>query len=570
MKHSLRARITVILMLTIGVTIISCWIVNRTFLEAYYISNKMDSLEDAFFELNTVFESYTQQDEEIKENNSVKNENPMEEGVLDSDIDAKDDEDADSSCQEDSKGKSKILEEDILYISRIEASENVKIFVLQPQVYVSGFKKFKGYEPIYPDDAYDNMDTNREYNRILESIKLYYNSSNNDDRLVTYGTAEKEIESFEASMITEDYTVYKQFNRALSSEYMDLYGFIGDNYMILIRTDLESIQEGVLIANKFLQYVGGVMLMLSSLVIFFLSESVTRPVKELSNIAKEMSNLNFDVKYKVENTDEIGELGKSINILSEKLELTISDLKQANIKLQSDIDKKLEIDEMRKDFLSNVTHELKTPIALIQGYAEGLKENINDSPESRDFYCEVIMDEADKMNKMVKKLLSLNQIEFGNTELEIERFDIIPIIKSAITSSDILIKQKNISVKFDETESFFVWADEYMIEEVVTNYLSNAINHVEEPNIIEIKLIKRDNSLRVAFYNTGKNIPEEELDNIWIKFYKVDKARTREYGGSGIGLSIVKAIMKSHNKECGVKNHEAGVEFWFELDCSED
>jgi signal transduction histidine kinase len=100
----------------------------------------------------------------------------------------------------------------------------------------------------------------------------------------------------------------------------------------------------------------------------------------------------------------------------------------------------------------------------------------------------------------------------------------------------------------------------------MTNYVSNALNHVSGQKIIEIKLIPREDTLRVAVYNTGDNIPEDELDKIWIKFYKVDKARTREYGGSGIGLSIVKAIMNSHNKECGAINHPSGVEFWFELD----
>ncbi len=105
-----------------------------------------------------------------------------------------------------------------------------------------------------------------------------------------------------------------------------------------------------------------------------------------------------------------------------------------------------------------------------------------------------------------------------------------------------------------------------MIEEVLTNYISNAVHHVSGANIIEVKLIRKESVVRVAVYNTGENIPEEDLDKVWIKFYKVDKARTREYGGSGIGLSIVKAIMDAHNQACGVVNHKNGVEFWFELD----
>ena len=221
---------------------------------------------------------------------------------------------------------------------------------------------------------------------------------------------------------------------------------------------------------------------------------------------------------------------------------------------------------MRKEFLSNVSHELKTPIALIQGYAEGLQENVIDDEENRNFYCEVIMDEADKMNRMVKKLLTLNQIEFGNNQLNFERFNIILILESVINSTDILFKQKNVRLEFNKKEPVYVWADEYMIEEVITNYISNALNHVSGENIIKVDVIKKENTVRISIFNTGNNIPEDEINKIWGKFYKVDKARTREYGGSGIGLSIVKAIMDSMNQKCGVNNHEDGVEFWFEVD----
>ncbi|MDF2590463.1 MAG: hypothetical protein K0S41_4306, partial [Anaerocolumna sp.] len=365
---------------------------------------------------------------------------------------------------------------------------------------------------------------------------------------------------------TDVYSIYKIFDSRLESNYVELFGILNGDNIILMRTNLESMHESVIIANKFLSYVGVIAVIIGTIIMFYISKRFTKPILQLAGIAKKMSDLDFDVKYNVNTKDEIGELGGSINILSEKLESTISELKVANNELLSDIQDKIQIDEMRKDFLSNVTHELKTPIALIQGYAEGLKDNINDDEESREFYCEVIVDEARKMNNMVKKLLSLNQIEFGKNTVNIERFDIVALIKSVLASTDILFQQKEILLYFDYKEPIYVWADEYMIEEVVTNYISNALNHVDDPRIIEIKLIQKDDVVRIAVFNTGANIPVEDIDKIWIKFYKVDKARTREYGGSGIGLSIVKAIMTSHNQECGVINHETGVEFWFELD----
>ena len=298
----------------------------------------------------------------------------------------------------------------------------------------------------------------------------------------------------------------------------------------------------------------------------FYVRTIYKPILRLVNISKEMSKLNFNVKYDVESDDELGILGGSMNELSDKLEETIIELKQANYELQNDIAQKEKIDEMEKDFISNVSHELKTPIALIQGYAEGLTECVNDDEQSREFYCNVIMDEADKMNKMVKNLLSLNQLESGGNTLQYEKFELNMVISGIVSSLDYLLKQENIQVDFCPKEDIYVYADEFKMEEVVTNYLTNAIHYAKGEKQIRISEEKIGKRVRISVFNTGDQIPQEELDNIWGKFYKVDKARTREYGGSGIGLSIVKAIMNAHGTECGVNNLENGVEFWFELD----
>ena len=288
---------------------------------------------------------------------------------------------------------------------------------------------------------------------------------------------------------------------------------------------------------------------------------------QLKDISEKMTNLDFETKYQSEGKNEIDLLGEHINQLSETLEKTISELKTANNELQNDIEKKEQIDEMRKEFLSNVSHELKTPLALIQGYAEGLKEGIHsDDEESRNFYCDVIMDEADKMNVMVKKLLTLNQLEFGNDNISMERFDIVTMIKNFLQSADILLKQNEVTLQVEESVPIYVWADEFKVEEVFRNFFSNAINHVNGEKIIDIKYQLLEGKVRISVFNTGEPIPEEALPHIWEKFYKVDKARTREYGGSGVGLSIVKAIMESMNQQYGVKNYTNGVEFWMELE----
>lgn len=178
------------------------------------------------------------------------------------------------------------------------------------------------------------------------------------------------------------------------------------------------------------------------------------------------------------------------------------------------------------------------------------------------------MDEAAKMNQMVKKLLTLNQLEFGNDTITMERFDITSLINNYLQSAAILCKQKEVTLKMDYYEPIHVWADEYMVEEVFNNYFSNAMNHVAGKRVIDVKLILKEKAVRISVFNTGMPIPEESLPHIWEKFYKVDKARTREYGGSGVGLSIVKAIMEAMNQKYGVCNYENGVEFWFELETS--
>ena len=307
-------------------------------------------------------------------------------------------------------------------------------------------------------------------------------------------------------------------------------------------------------------------LFFGGILVWIFSRKITKPVLELARLSEDMANLNFDAKYTSGGKNEIGVLGENFNKMSEQLEKTISELKTANNQLQHDIEQKEKLEDMRNEFLGNVSHELKTPIALIQGYAEGLKEGINDDPESTEFYCNVIIDEAGKMNRMVKNLLILNQLEFGSDEVEFERFDIVKLVKGVIASCDILIQQAEANIDFIAGESAYVWADEFKTEQVVRNYLTNAIHHAENEKRIEVKIIRTEGKVRVSVFNSGKPIPEEDIPKLWDKFYKVDKAHTREYGGNGIGLSIVKAIMESFHQGYGVKNYDNGVEFWFELD----
>ena len=366
----------------------------------------------------------------------------------------------------------------------------------------------------------------------------------------------------------DTYVLQRQTDTRLNSDFLVLWGGLENGSGVYMRTALESIRESAAVTNHFFVMVSVIAIVISIFVIVIMSRSISKPIRALSDISGQMTELDFEAKYQSGRgvSREIDELGQSVNLLSETLEQTISELKSANISLRRDIEKKERIDEMRKEFLSNVSHELKTPLALIQGYAEGLQECINEDEESRGFYCEVIMDEADKMNRMVRNLLTLNQLEFGNERVEMTRFDIVELIEGLIQSASLMAAQKSADIVFGHSEPVYVWGEEFKVEEVLTNYLTNALNHVDGERRIEITIEQREHAARVSVFNTGAQIPEEDLDKIWTKFYKVDKAHTRAYGGSGIGLSIVKAIMDSFHQQCGVINRENGVEFWMELE----
>ncbi len=436
-------------------------------------------------------------------------------------------------------------------LDRLGSNTNVSIYLVQIRVYSgSGDIAELGY--VYPGDT----------ERLQQVTKLQLSKY---VKSIYFG--EPLGENCQMMNQTSNYAMYKVYDERVDSNFIELTGKMPDNYWVYLRSNYQSIQESAGVSNQFMTYVGLVVVIAGIFIMFFVSNQYTKPILKLAAHAQDMKRLNFSTRYQDDRDDEIGVLGNSMNALSDKLEETISELKTANNELQLDLQRRSEQEQMRQEFLANVSHELKTPIALIQGYAEGLQENINDDPESREFYCEVIVDEADKMNKMVKKLLNLNQLEFGCGQVHLEHFDLSSVIQSVVSASEILVKQKGVTLSYRRSETpLMVWADEYMIEEVVTNYVSNALNHVKYENKIEIKTTMEEDRIRTSVFNTGDPIPEEDLEKIWTKFYKVDKARTREYGGNGIGLSIVKAVMEAHNQKYGVNNYDNGVEFWFELD----
>lgn len=539
--HSIKFKITLLLVVTVTCLVAMLIGFNSIFLEKVYMNRKQKSMINSYENVNEIMQKYT-----------------------DSQID-KDTMCADMENISTAKGISVLVVDSswcTIYVSTQgddSMMERLRMSIFNGDIFKNNGSPDKAPEPKEQEDDSDNpadKDDKKDHRKRLEDIIDMSGTSLVENRTIISSN--------------DNYTLQKVYDERLGDYYLEIWGTLDNGYSIILRTPIQGIKDNVNISTTLIKYVGGAILAVGIIAAFVVSTYITRPIKQLSNIAEKMSEMDFNARYEGSDKGEIGLLGKSMNNMSEKLEQNIAELKKANLELKKDIDKKEKLEIMRTDFLSNVSHELKTPIALIQGYAEGLKEGITDDPESMEFYCDVIMDEANKMNTMVKRLLTLNQIEFGNDEPEMERFDINELIASVADANAIRAGQKNMSIVFDNrNEHNFVWADEYKTEEVLTNYISNALNHCDGKRAIEVRTEKSENggTITVTVYNSGKNIDDEDLERIWEKFYKTDKARTREYGGNGIGLSIVKAIMDSMGQEYGVRNVSDGVEFWFNLDC---
>ena len=537
--HSIKFKITLLLVVTVTCLVAMLIGFNSIFSEKVYMNRKQKSMINSYENVNEIMQKYT--DLQIDKDTMC----------------------ADMENISTAKGISVLVVDSswcTIYVStQGDDSMMERMSIFNGDIFKNNGSQDKAPEPKDQEDDSDNpadKDDKKEHRKRLEDIIDMSGTSLVENRTIISSN--------------DNYTLQKVYDERLGDYYLEIWGTLDNGYSIILRTPIQGIKDNVNISTTLIKYVGGAILAVGIIAAFVVSTYITRPIKQLSNIAEKMSEMDFNARYEGSDKGEIGLLGKSMNNMSEKLEQNIAELKKANLELKKDIDKKEKLEIMRTDFLSNVSHELKTPIALIQGYAEGLKEGITDDPESMEFYCDVIMDEANKMNTMVKRLLTLNQIEFGNDEPEMERFDINELIASVADANAIRAGQKNMSIVFDNrNEHNFVWADEYKTEEVLTNYISNALNHCDGKRAIEVRTEKSENggTITVTVYNSGKNIADEDLERIWEKFYKTDKARTREYGGNGIGLSIVKAIMDSMGQEYGVRNVSDGVEFWFNLDC---
>lgn len=342
-------------------------------------------------------------------------------------------------------------------------------------------------------------------------------------------------------------------------------GKLPNNRFFVVEKSMAIVYDNSRIAEKFFIVSGIITLIIGLIAVYFLSASLTRPIIQINEVVQDIANLKFEKKIKVKSKDEIGRLGSSINHISGKLSQVLGELLEANKKLTLDIEHERSMERMRRQFVSSVSHELKTPISMIQGYADGLKFNIAKSPEDVQYYCDVIVDESEKMGQLVKDLLDLSSYESGIFKIKKVDFDISQLIKETVDKYQITFDDKNIELALNLPETCIINADEFRMEQVINNFISNAEKHVNINGNINIRLKEDENSIHLSIFNTGSRIAPSDMDNIWNSFYKVESAKYGASTGTGLGLAIIRAIVELHEGGYGVSNADNGIEFWIEI-----
>jgi signal transduction histidine kinase len=512
MKSTIRSKL---FLLTYGIIlsfIVVLIVLNNTFLRGYYINNRQNALVDAF--------------EEVADLNLEHPDLPVT-------------------------------------ILQIESEYNLGVQILKQDKPLP--------EDLPSDDFAPDIDIfNRIYGNeftipkeVLTKIIIDYNLGVISDEELNYGSKIRISSEYDAyfmdmnSQMDNNQRYYQMLGLVVADDIGN-----GEYVFYVLTITFSSITESIRIFNSFTILIGFVFMIVSGAVMYFLSYRFTNPILEINRIADEISKLDFSRKVEVTTDDELGDLGYSINRMSSQLEESIKELQLSNDKLKDEILYKNKLENMRKEFIANASHELKTPLSLIMGYAEALKLSDIDENSKKE-YIDIILDESEKMNKLVKKLLKLSQLESGKKEIKFSEFSIKQLVLDTIKLFDLKLKEKNINVELDLEEQI-VTTDLEEIQSVLTNFISNAINHVDDNRIIKVSVkTVSEKQIKVAVMNSGNHIPKVDIENIWESFYKVDKARNRDYGGQGLGLAICKTILELLGYDYGVKNVEQGVEFYF-------
>jgi len=400
-----------------------------------------------------------------------------------------------------------------------------------------------------------------------EDGNIIYSSKNPNRATDDQTMSLSHIDEMENYTTSDNFSIYidSGANNLSEQKYLLLYGSLTNGNKVILRSSLSSIEYNINITNQFILYIGIAALLLGVLLTFILSRKITKPILEINKTTKKIKNLDFTEKAKSKSKDEIGELAESINEMAQSLSEKITNLNNSNLELMNETEKNRILLEKRRQLLNDVSHDLKTPLSLIQGYAEALKLNVNTSKEKADFYCDVITEETTKMNMLVEELLNVNKSYPSEIDSQPETFEINRFLSKEIKKYEKVIEDKKIELKIEMSAPTKVFAHKALVDRIVTNFFVNAIRYVDDNLKITISTEILKDTVKISFYNSCNSVTEAHLPKLWDAFYKVEDSRKRTDESHGLGLSIVKNIQDTLGLGYGVNLIDEGIIFWFEV-----
>lgn len=443
---------------------------------------------------------------------------------------------------------------DVLFAGRFFIHESKKQMIEICRSVKAEFPAFEKSDLNAFDDYLESMDERRNIKILVvdKTDKVLFRNHILDVDIKQKNKLSKRWSEFFHSNIDElndnkqHYEVFKNKDDALRR--VVLMSKLNDNYYLILSRSLRSIQDNVRISNKLIIIIGLVMFVIGTILVLIIAKRMSGSVVEINSAARSIANLDFTQKVQVKEKGEIGELADSINIISDKLNESINSLKDSVVS--------------REQLIRDMSHELKTPIAAVKGYAEGLKYGIANDRQKAEKYCDVIVSQCDVMDNLVRSMLNLSKVNTNNGDIEKNTFYISEFNKSVEESFEIKLLEKKISFVTNKYEDKQVCANFLLLQQAVSNYVDNAIRYSPVGGEVELNYLWEDNGLKITVFNTGEQIDNAELEHLWDAFYKVDKSRTQNGTANyGVGLAIVKKIANIHNGRVWVENLDNGVKF---------
>ena len=329
-------------------------------------------------------------------------------------------------------------------------------------------------------------------------------------------------------------------------------------YILLLAKNTNKESQVVLALQKTLPILSVAILLVSVIVAFFYTWYMTKPIKKISKLSKQMADMDFSGLCPTNRTDEIGVLSHSLNDLSKKLAAALSELQEANQKLQADIDMERRLEKQRVEFFAAASHELKTPITIIKGQLQGMLYQVG-RYKDRETYLAQSLEITDTLGKMVQELLTISRLDTPGYTCKKSNLNLSNFIIDRVTAFEDLFMQKDLTVEQSISPEVYILGDMQLLQKALDNLLGNAAAYSGAGNQVLIKLWKDTETTTLTIENTGAHIPDEAISKLFEPFYRVDQSRNRQTGGTGLGLYIVKTILDLHGAKIEIANTIQGV-----------